>query len=170
MNNRIKELRLKAGLTQEQLAKEVEITRQAISHYEKTSRQPKVEIAQKLANYFNVSVPYLQGYAEINIPNDLKFESKQDAIDCIERIMKAQGISKEDLRTEHENEINKKQKICPYCKGHKKFAVMDGYFICQIIGNKLKFELGDIADSYEVEPFELPLGFCFACGSKLKRE
>lgn len=48
MNNRIKELRLKAGLTQEQLAKEVEITRQAISHYEKTSRQPKVEIEPML--------------------------------------------------------------------------------------------------------------------------
>lgn len=61
MKNRIKELRLKAGLTQEQLAKEVEITRQAISQYEKTNRQPKVEIAQKLADYFNVSVPYLQG-------------------------------------------------------------------------------------------------------------
>ena len=104
MKNRIKELRLKAGLTQEQLAKEVEITRQAISQYEKTNRQPKVEIAQKLADYFNVSVPYLQGYAEINIPNDLKFESKQDAIDCIEKIMKALDISKEDLRTEHEND------------------------------------------------------------------
>lgn len=63
-----------------------------------------------------------------------------------------------------------KQKTCPYCKGHKKFEVMDGYFVCQIVGNKLKFELGDIADPYEVEPFELPLGFCFACGSKLKRE
>ena len=50
MKNRIKELRLKAGLTQEQLAKEVEITRQAISHYEKASRQPKAEIAQKLAD------------------------------------------------------------------------------------------------------------------------
>ena len=28
----------------------------------------------------------------------------QDAIDCIEKIMKALDISKEDLRTEHENE------------------------------------------------------------------
>ena len=61
MTNRIKELRLEAGLTQEQLAKEVEITRQAISQYEKTNRQPKAEIAQKLADYFNVSVTYLQG-------------------------------------------------------------------------------------------------------------
>lgn len=42
-----------------------------------------------------------KGYAEINIPNDLKFDSKQDAIDCIEKIMKALDISKEDLRTEH---------------------------------------------------------------------
>ena len=44
-----------------------------------------------------MSIPYLQGYAEINIPNDFKFESKQDAIDCIEKIMKALDISKEDL-------------------------------------------------------------------------
>lgn len=66
--------------------------------------------------------------------------------------------------------LTEKQKTCPYCKGHKKFEVMDGYFVCQIVGNKLKFELGDIADPYEVEPFELPLGFCFACGSKLKGE
>lgn len=75
---------------------------------------------------------------------------------------KVKSISDEELPTQRTD--------CPYCKGHKKFAVMDGYFVCQIVGNKLKFELGDIADPYEVEPFELPLGFCFACGSKLKRE
>ena len=70
MKNRIKELRLEAGLTQEQLAKEVEITRQAISQYEKTNRQPKAEIAQKLADYFNVSVPYLQGFTDNNKSNE----------------------------------------------------------------------------------------------------
>ena len=56
---------------------------------------------EKLADFFGVSVPYLQGYVEINIPNDLKFDSKQDAIECIEKIMKALDISTEDLRTEH---------------------------------------------------------------------
>ena len=75
-----------------------------LSQYETGKRHPKFEVWQKLASFFHVSVPYLQGFININIPNDLKFESKQDAIDCIERIMKAQGISKEDLRTEHENE------------------------------------------------------------------
>ena len=104
MKNRIKELRFKAGLTQEQLAKKVGLSEQAISFYELGKRNPKIDKWQKLADFFGVSVPYLQGYAEINIPNDLKFESKQDAIDCIERIMKAQGISKEDLRRGIENE------------------------------------------------------------------
>ena len=69
-----------------------------LSQYETGRREPKLETWQKLADFFGVSVPYLQGYAEINIPNDLKFDSKQDAIDCIEKIMKAQDISKEDLR------------------------------------------------------------------------
>ena len=98
MKNRIKELRLKAVLTQEQLAKKVGLSGQAISYYELGKRNPKIDKWQKLADFFGVSVPYIQGYAEINIPNDLKFHSKQDAIDCIEKIMKAQGISKEDLR------------------------------------------------------------------------
>ena len=104
MKNRIKELRQKNHLTLKEVSQKVGMANNTLSRYETGKREPKLETWQKLADYFNVSVPYLQGYAEINIPNDLKFESKQDAIDCIERIMKAQGISKEDLRTEHENE------------------------------------------------------------------
>lgn len=61
MNNRIKELRLKAGLTQEQLAKKVRLSEQAISFYELGKRNPKIDKWQKLASFFHVSVPYLQG-------------------------------------------------------------------------------------------------------------
>ena len=104
MNNRIKELRQKNNLTLVELGKKVGLANNTLSQYETGKREPKLETWQKLASFFHVSVPYLQGFININIPNDLKFESKQDAIDCIERIMKAQGISKEDLRTEHEND------------------------------------------------------------------
>ena len=83
------------------------IKRGTYSNYENGKTEPKLETWQKLASFFHVSVPYLQGFININIPNDLKFESKQDAIDCIEKIMKALDISKEDLRTEHENEFKK---------------------------------------------------------------
>ena len=110
MKKRIKELRLKAGLTQEQLAKKVGLSEQAISFYELGKRNPKIEKWQKLADFFGVSVPYLQGYVEINIPNDLKFDSKQDAIDCIEKIMKALEISKEDLEENIDDEGDKDAK------------------------------------------------------------
>ena len=107
MKNRIKELREKEGLTQKQLAKKAGLADNTLSQYETGKRHPRFEVWQKIADYFDVSVPYLQGYAEINVPNDLKFNSKQDAIECIEKIMKALDISKEDLRTEHENEFKK---------------------------------------------------------------
>ena len=98
MKNRIKELREKEGLTQKQLAKKAGLSNQSISFYEANRRKPKIETWKRLADFFGVSVPYLQGYAEISIPSDLKFDSKQDAIECIEKIMKALDISIEDLR------------------------------------------------------------------------
>lgn len=59
--NRIKELRIKHGLSQGDLAKATGLTRQAISNYERGDREPKMETWQKLADFFNVSVPYIRG-------------------------------------------------------------------------------------------------------------
>lgn len=98
MKNRIKELRQKNHLTLKEVSQKVGMANNTLSRYETGKREPKLETWQKLADYFNVSVPYLQGFININIPDDLKFDSKQDAIDCIEKIMKALGISKEDLQ------------------------------------------------------------------------
>lgn len=62
MGNRIKELRQSKGISQSELAQKVGISNQAISHYETEKRYPKIEAWQKLADFFNVSVPYLQGF------------------------------------------------------------------------------------------------------------
>ena len=59
--NRIKQLRKEKGLSQAQLAKEVGISNQIISFYENNKREPKIETWQALANFFDVTVPYLQG-------------------------------------------------------------------------------------------------------------
>ena len=59
--NRLKELRKSQGLSQVELAKRTGISNQAISFYEREKRHPKIETWQKLADYFNVSVPYIRG-------------------------------------------------------------------------------------------------------------
>lgn len=60
-NNRIKELRLLHHKTQADLSNYIGVTDRTISNWEKGLREPKVETWEKLANYFNVSVSYLQG-------------------------------------------------------------------------------------------------------------
>lgn len=62
MKNRIKELRQNRKLSQNDIAKLLGVTRQAISLYEQGKRQLNKNNIDTLANYFNVSVPYLQGY------------------------------------------------------------------------------------------------------------
>lgn len=103
MNNRIKELRTKHNYTLDDMEEKTGIKRGTYSNYENGKTEPKLETWQKLASFFHVSVPYLQGFININIPNDLKFESRQDAIDCIEKIMKALDISKEEFEKEWKN-------------------------------------------------------------------
>lgn len=64
--NRIAELRKKKKLSQAQLAKETGLTRQAISLYEISKREPKLETWVKLADFFDVPVSYLQGLGDHN--------------------------------------------------------------------------------------------------------
>lgn len=59
--NRIKELRKSNGLTLVELSQKVGIPNNTISQYENEKREPKEPTWQALANFFNVSVPYLQG-------------------------------------------------------------------------------------------------------------
>lgn len=59
--SRLKELRLQSGLTQQQLAKQIGITKSVISYYELLERSPSPEILIKLSYTFHVSTDYLLG-------------------------------------------------------------------------------------------------------------
>lgn len=61
MDNRIKEVRLSQIKTIEQVANELNVAPITISRYERNNREPKIETWQKLADYFGVPIPYLQG-------------------------------------------------------------------------------------------------------------
>ena len=105
--NRIKILRLVNNKTQKDLAKYLNVSKQAIVYYEQGKRNPKPENWQALADYFNVSVPYLKGeitykaldHAEKNIYNYVTEAMDRAFNDCAllpiqqERILKAIACS-----------------------------------------------------------------------------
>ncbi|SHJ26360.1 helix-turn-helix domain-containing protein [Hespellia stercorisuis] len=55
----LKHLRKSNDVTQEQLAKHLQVTRSAIAGYETKNKQPDFEKLVRIANYFHVSVDYL---------------------------------------------------------------------------------------------------------------
>ena len=76
MNN-IRFLREKNGLTQNALGRKVGISQQSINNYENEHREPKLKTWQKLADYFGVSVSYLQGIDEDLSNYDLFIEENR---------------------------------------------------------------------------------------------
>lgn len=58
---RLKELRTENGLSQQKLAKEINVTQKAIDFWEKGINEPKASYIIKLAKYFKVTTDYLLG-------------------------------------------------------------------------------------------------------------
>ncbi|MGV3006024.1 helix-turn-helix domain-containing protein [Streptococcus pluranimalium] len=69
VKNRLKKLRIENELTQKKLHEETGFPIRSLQNWENGDRKINEENAQKLAEYFDVSVPYLLGYDEdIQIP------------------------------------------------------------------------------------------------------
>ncbi len=56
MKNRLRELRETRGLTQEELARALGVTRQTIIAIEKGKYDPSLRLAFKIARFFNVKI------------------------------------------------------------------------------------------------------------------
>ena len=76
--NRVKELREKNGLTMQKLADETSIGKSTIASYESRGVTPKPDKAQKLAEYFNVSVAYLLGYIDTPKEELMTFDTGEE--------------------------------------------------------------------------------------------
>ena len=70
LKERLYQLRTDAGLTQEDLAKRINVGRSTIAGYEKGITQPSYAVLMLLADYFEVSLDYLFG--RTNMKTDLK--------------------------------------------------------------------------------------------------
>ena len=73
--NRLKELRIAARLTQDKLAKEINVSRSCLANYEGCKRFPDADILSIISDYFKVSMDYLlyeenPAYAGKNVDTD----------------------------------------------------------------------------------------------------
>lgn len=75
---RLKELRKTKGINQQKLALLLNMTQANISRYELGSSQPDFETLIQLADYFEVSVDYLIGRTDYNLPPQ-KHNALEDA-------------------------------------------------------------------------------------------
>ena len=57
--SRIKEFRKVFNLSQQELAKKLNMQPQALARYEKDKVKPSIELAQKLTNMFNINLNWL---------------------------------------------------------------------------------------------------------------
>lgn len=64
MKNRIEELRKKSGLKQEDLADQLQVSRQTISSLENGRYNPSITLAFRIARMFNMSIEDIFIYEE----------------------------------------------------------------------------------------------------------
>ena len=63
LNENIRILRESLGLSQMDLAKKLNVSKQCISNWENDNVQPSIEMLEKLSDFFGVSTDYLLGRA-----------------------------------------------------------------------------------------------------------
>ena len=55
----LKRIRTQKKLNQQKVAMDLNISREALSHYENGKREPSLDMLRKMSAYFNVSIDYL---------------------------------------------------------------------------------------------------------------
>ena len=59
---KLRRLRLEAGLTQAELAEKLSVTKSVVSYYELQTRTPSPDVLIRLAQIFHVTTDYLLGF------------------------------------------------------------------------------------------------------------
>lgn len=75
--NRLNQLRIEKGYTLEDIERKTGIKRSTYNNYENGNTEPKLATWEKLADFFQVSLPFIQGYdSEVQQKNELTEKQK----------------------------------------------------------------------------------------------
>ncbi len=61
---RLKELRTEKNISQVEIAKLLNMSKMAISHWEKGHSEPSIDQLKQLATFFDVSIDFLTGFSD----------------------------------------------------------------------------------------------------------
>lgn len=125
LNEKIKKLRLISGKKQEEVAKELSVTRSCLSNYELGIREPDLFMLKKMAELFDVEVSYFL--------NDCKFTMEMNEADRREYV-RLQGkvrsikssISTKEMSLTSRIALHSFHEYLSYCDGCAKVSEKSG--------------------------------------------
>lgn len=114
VGKRLRELRKKKNMTMKELGQKLSLAESTISGYENETRKPDLEILNKIADFFEVSVDYLMGRTE-----------KSSVLDDEEQFLKwakdsKAGIFFSEILESEEAEIEELRETWEFVKSRRK--------------------------------------------------
>ena len=79
LNENIRELRIQSGLSQVELAKKLNVSKQCVSNWENDNVMPSVEMLVKIADLFKVTTDMLLGKESLEMIDASGLTSEQSA-------------------------------------------------------------------------------------------
>lgn len=100
MVQNLKVLRIRKGISQQQLADVIGVSQQSINKYENHMIEPDISTLMALADFFNTSVDYLIGHTEIDhiIESVQHYDLNSDEILLIDGYRKLVKEEKESIQ------------------------------------------------------------------------
>ncbi|KGG53942.1 helix-turn-helix transcriptional regulator [Lactobacillus sp. wkB10] len=143
--NRLKELRNQRKLTLDDIEEKTGIKRGTYSNYENGKTEPKLKVWQKLADFFNVSVTYLQGF-ETQVPNRLR------------ELRRSHGLTLKDTAEkvkEKEALIITADALAKYERGDREPKIETWQKLADYFGTSVSYIRGDLDTEYLEKIVEL---------------
>lgn len=105
----LRKLRTSKGISQQQLADDLEISQQSINKYENHKIEPDIFMLMRMADYFETSIDYLVGYTEIDhkIEEVQPYDLSADEAAMIEQYRTLSQRERESIRLVMENYLNR---------------------------------------------------------------
>lgn len=106
IGERLKNLRKSMGFTQDELAERLSISRSSLSLYEIDKRDPDSDTFNKIADFFQVSLDYLNGRTDEPVPINMTYEELYEQYPAVPEYYNDMPRDDDDDPVEFQNATN----------------------------------------------------------------